>query len=160
MNEEKKKKPFYKRIWFIVLIGVIVIGAAASLGGSDESGGDGGSPEAPKEPEKEIVYTAYDVDELVDDLEANALKAAEKYEEQYVKLKGRLCNVDASGDYIGIEPLNDEFSFTNVQCYIKNDKQLSAVKEMSTGDTIVVKGKITSVGEVLGYSLDIDSIKK
>ena len=31
---------------------------------------------------------------------------------------------------------------------------------MQNGDKIVVKGKIKSVGEVLGYSLDIDSIRK
>ena len=32
--------------------------------------------------------------------------------------------------------------------------------EMSIGDTVVVKGKIKKVGEVLGYSLDIDEIVK
>ena len=34
------------------------------------------------------------------------------------------------------------------------------MKELFIVDQIVVKGKITSVGKVLGYSLDIDSIKK
>ena len=29
---------------------------------------------------------------------------------------------------------------------------------MSIGDIVTLKGKCTSVGEVLGYSLDIDSI--
>jgi len=30
--------------------------------------------------------------------------------------------------------------------------------DMSIGDIVTLKGKCTSVGEVLGYSLDIDSI--
>ena len=32
--------------------------------------------------------------------------------------------------------------------------------QMAIDDTVVVRGKITSVGEVLGYSLDIDDIEK
>lgn len=30
--------------------------------------------------------------------------------------------------------------------------------DMSVGDTMTVKGKITEVGEVLGYYLDIDEV--
>ena len=45
-------------------------------------------------------------------------------------------------------------------CYIESDEQLKQVKNYSTGDTITVKGKITEVGEVMGYSLDIDKIEK
>ena len=33
------------------------------------------------------------------------------------------------------------------------------VKKLSIGDNVTVKGKITSVGEVIGYHLDIDSIE-
>ena len=39
------------------------------------------------------------------------------------------------------------------------DEQLDKLKKMSKGDKITVNGKITDVGEVLGYYLDIDSIK-
>ena len=48
----------------------------------------------------------------------------------------------------------------SVQCYIKNDDQKTAIMDMSIGDTVIVKGKITDVGEVMGYSLDIDEISK
>ena len=47
-----------------------------------------------------------------------------------------------------------------VQCYIKSEEQKSAVMDMSIGDTLVVKGKIKDVGEVMGYSLDIDEVVK
>ena len=46
-----------------------------------------------------------------------------------------------------------------VQCYIKNDDQKAQIASMSKGDTITLKGKCTDVGEVLGYSLDIDEIE-
>ena len=46
----------------------------------------------------------------------------------------------------------------DVQCYIKNDDQMDIIKTMATGDEIVVKGKVTSVGEVIGYAMDIDEL--
>ena len=51
------------------------------------------------------------------------------------------------------------FTLANVQCYIKGDEQLDKVKEMEIGDTVTVKGKITDVGEIMGYELKVDSIK-
>ncbi len=153
----KNKKPIYKRAWFIVLIVIAVIVIACSAGGSDEPSGDV-SETNKNEAKQEITYTAYDVDQLVDDLEENAMKASDTYLDQYVELTGRLCNIDSSGSYFSIEPVNNEFSFMNVQCYIQNQEQEDIVKELSMGDVIAVKGKITDVGEIMGYSLDIDSI--
>ena len=113
-----------------------------------------------KEVEEEISYTAYNVSELMDDLNSNAMKATDKYEKQYVELTGRLNVIDSSGKYISITPVDDEFAIMGVQCYIKNDDQKTAIMDMSIGDTVIVKGKITDVGEVMGYSLDIDEISK
>ena len=33
------------------------------------------------------------------------------------------------------------------------------MKSLNAGDSLTVKGKVTDVGEVLGYYLDIDSIE-
>ena len=44
-------------------------------------------------------------------------------------------------------------------CYIKSDEQLDKIKELSTGDDVTVGGKVTNVGEIMGYSIDIDYIK-
>jgi hypothetical protein len=73
---------------------------------------------------------------------------------------GRLATIDSDGKYISILPTEDEWAFLGVQCYIQTDEQRSQVADLSKGDVLIVKGKITSVGEVLGYSLDIDSIEK
>lgn len=54
---------------------------------------------------------------------------------------------------------DDNYMFRSVTCRIKTDEQLEKVKTLSKGDTITVKGKVTDVGELLGYSLNIDSIE-
>ena len=167
----KNKKPIYKRPWFIAVIAIIILGAiGGSLGG--ETADKPGKTDAPvsqsenintTQPESEtpeITYTAYAVSELMDDLNGNALKAAEKYKDQYVELTGRLNVIDSSGMDISIVSTQDEFAILGVQCYIKSEDQKTAVMDMAVGDTLVVKGKITDVGEILGYSLDIDSVEK
>jgi len=167
----KNKKPIYKRPWFIAVIAIIVLGAiGGSLGGeTTDKPGKTNAPVSQSEninttqPESEtleITYTAYAVSELMDDLNGNALKAAEKYKDQYVELTGRLNVIDSSGMYISVVSTQDEFAILGVQCYIKSEDQKTAVMNMAVGDTLVVKGKITDVGEILGYSLDIDSVEK
>ena len=44
-------------------------------------------------------------------------------------------------------------------CYIKNDDQLNVVIEKTENDKVTIKGKITEIGEVMGYSLDIHEIQ-
>lgn len=167
----KNKKPLYKRPWFIAVIAIIIIGAIGSAGGDKTSNeakkndtqvttsGNTNNTQ-PESETPEITYTAYAVSELMDDLNSNALKAADKYKDQYVELTGRLNVIDSSGKYISIVSTEDEFAILGVQCYIKSEEQKSAVMDMSIGDTVVVKGKIKDVGEVMGYSLDIDEVVK
>ena len=96
---------------------------------------------------------------LVNDLEENALKAEKKYLDQYVEITGKVSNIDSDGTYISLRPSNDPYCFISTMCYIKNDEQLNKVMEMSTDDVVTIKGKVKSVGEVLGYSIDIKEIK-
>lgn len=166
----KNKKPIYKRPWFIAVVVIVIIGviggAAGGGGDSEQPQNDGGtvvSGNTGKENETqtpEITYTPYEVSELVNDLEGNAMKAADKYKGQYVELTGSLSNIDSSGKYIDIDPTDREFCLTGVQCYLQTEEQKAAVMDLSIGDTVVVKGKITDVGEVMGYSLNIDEIIK
>ncbi len=165
----KQKKPTYKRWWFVVLAVIILLGAIGSVaGGSGEQNPPAGSavnssagvqpgPSTESAPE-EIVYTAYSVFELMQDLEQNALKASEKYKDQFVELTGALSVIDSSGAYISIRPQEEPFAIVGVTCYLKSEDQKAKVMELSVDDTVVVRGKIKEVGEVLGYSLDIDEI--
>lgn len=150
----KNKKPIYKRVWFIILcaiLAIIIVGCVA--GGSDDDSSSSTS-------NKKIEYTSYDISTMLDDLEDNAASAKDKYDGKYVKITGKLSTIDSDGSYISIEDPSDEWSLDDIMCYIESDEQLKQVKNYSTGDTITVKGKITEVGEVMGYSLDIDKIEK
>ena len=156
----KNKPPIYKRWWFIAIIVIIVLAAIGGSGSSDSSGSTSSTATSKtavssSSSEAAIEYTAYTVTELSEDLDSNALKAADKYKGQYVELTGRLSVIDSNGKYISIVDSTDEWAITGVQCYIKNDEQKQVVMHIAIGDEIFVKGKITDVVEVWGYFLDM-----
>ena len=142
------KKPIYQQGWFIVVIIIGVLAIMVSTGGTSE------------ENKEDISYTAYTVDQLMEDLNKNAANASGVYKDQYVELTGRLAVIDSDGKYISIHPLKDKWTIIGVQCSIENEEQKNAVMQMAIDDTIVVRGKITGVGEIFGYYLDMDSIER
>lgn len=149
----------------IILVGAI-IGAVAgeSDSESDKSAATATSSEKketaakPKEEATPIEYTAVSVNDMMSDLDSNAMGASDKYKGKYLEITGNLSNIDASGKYISLTADGD-FEIIGVQCNIKNDEQKSKVASLTKGDTITLKGKCTDVGEALGYSLDIDEIE-
>lgn len=139
-----------------VLVGFGFLGSV--LGGGDSSSSTSSSTEAATVAEttqESISYTPVTVTEMMESLNGNAMKASEIYKGQYLEITGKLSVIDSNGKYISI--LGDgDFEITGVQCYLKNEEQKAAVMEMSTGDTITVRGKCKEVGEIIGYTLDID----
>ena len=165
----KNKKPIYKKWWFWVIAVFLVIGIVGSMsGGSDEQAPDASGnqkqgetvSDAANDQKEEITYTAYNVTELFDALNNNALNAQQAYKDQYVEITGYLGTIDSSGKYIGVGAKSDDYNYflDEVLCYIKNDDQLNQIAAMSKDDSITLRGIITNVGEVMGYTLDIDSI--
>ena len=166
----KNKKPFYRKWWFWVILVLFLIGVAG--GGAEDTDtssteGSAAAASIQKEPAKEdaekpvgISYTHYDVTELFDILSSNALKAEKTFQDQYVEIEGYLTVIDSDGNYIGVGAHSGQYQYIlqNVQCYIKGKDQLAQVMEMSIGDPITVRGKIKDIGEVMGYSMNIDSI--
>lgn len=163
------KKPIYKRTWFIVLAVIFVLGIIGNLGSDDD---DTKSPSqsdrsvnttenekiievAVEEVKIPIVIT---VDDLIEALDKNALKASNTYKNQYVELTGKLVNIDSAGNYFSIGILKDKFSLHRVLCKI-DEKHLDAVMNFEDGQDVTVIGTITIVGEVLGYTLEVESIK-
>lgn len=109
------------------------------------------------ETEPEITYTPATVTDMMAALKNNAMKASDTYKGQYLEITGTLKVIDSDGKYISL--LGDgDFEIVGVQCYIKSDEQKKAIMEMSIGDTVTLRGKCKDVGEIMGYSLDIDSI--
>ena len=111
------------------------------------------------EPTTEKSYQKIDLQTMLDELEENALRAESKYQDAYVEVTGKIAGFDSDGSYITIEPVYaDKWNFDTVMCYIRNDTQKNFIIEKSVGDKVTIQGKIISVGEFLGYSLNIDSI--
>ena len=105
--------------------------------------------------EEVIEYITCNVDDMMELLSSNALKAEKEYADKYLEVTGRLGVIDSDGKYISLYPINNEWAIQGIQCYIKNDEQLNKVLELEKDDTVTVKVKCTDVGEVLGYLGDI-----
>lgn len=168
-NCKKKQGPKVGLIIAIVVVVFIIIGA---IGGGSDSGSSSDTTSTtsssstsstkkdakPQEEAAPIEYTAVSATELEDAIQENALKATDTYKDQYLEITGCLDVIDASGKYISINAGSDDWTFVNIQCYIKNDDQKAVIMDMSKGDNIVIKGKCKDVGELLGYSIDIDEV--
>lgn len=169
-NCKKKQGGGFRKILIFPIL-LVLLALAVSSGDSEESGNDGSEniqvskesgksakgEKKEKNEEEKKEYISVTADKLHEELKDNAMRAQEKYKDKYLKIKGKLGNIDSDGKYINID--TEEITFTNIQCYIKNDEQKDAVMEMSNGDEITVKGKCKEVGEIIGYSIDIESIK-
>jgi len=152
----KIKKPVYKKWWFWLIIVVAVV-AVASSSGSDEKATVNTSGDS-KQSEV-ITYETVDLQTMFDDLDGNAMKAENNYKGKNVEFECKISNFDSNGAYISVEPKNaDEWNLSTAMCYIKNDEQKSVLIEKNVGDVITIKGKVKSVGEVLGYSIDIAEV--
>ncbi len=153
----KIKKPIFKKWWFWVVIAIVVIAIGAS-GRSDEmTVTNNGSTQNQAE---EIVYEVVDLQTMFDELDANAMKAEASYQKKNVEFECKIKSFDSNGSYISVEPVGaSEWNFVSAMCYIKNDTQKEFLIQKSVGDIITIKGKVKSIGEVLGYSIDINEVQ-
>ena len=148
---KKLKGGKLKWVVLIILVGAI-IGAVAgeSDSESDKSAATATSSEKKetaaksKEEAAPIEYTAVSVNDMMSDLDSNAMGASDKYKGKYLEITGKLTNIDASGEYINLTADGD-FEIIGVQCNIKNDEQKSKVASLTKGDTVTLKGKCTDV---------------
>jgi hypothetical protein len=52
----------------------------------------------------------------------------------------------------------EKWDINGIYCKIKTDEQREIVKTLKKDQKITIRGKITDVGEFLGYYLDINEI--
>ena len=143
-----------------VVILLVVFAMAGGGSSSSSSSGSQSNSESSEKPEEPITYTSVNIADMMSALDNNAAAANDEYNDKYLSITGRLSNIDAQGSYIDIVDPDNEFAILGCQCYIKGNEEIaSIVKTLSKGDIITVKGKITDVGEVFGYSMNIDSIE-
>lgn len=176
INDKTKK---HLGSWFALVFCAIylIIGGGTILGSSGSSANDAASNnaqtseiivtttpsetvvETPAGEEVVIEYEQVEANLLLTTLEENALRAENTYQDAYLEITGELSVIDSDGQYIGIKRTDGEISFVNIQCYITEENQLDKVLKMNIGDTIIVKGQVTDIGEILGYMVDIHDLE-
>ena len=155
---QKASRPWYKKKRFISLgvIALIGIGSALSGGGGSDTSSSSSTNQSSTETEAEAPAVEVTAQQLLSELENNALSAKNNWKDKRIKLTGTLYNIDASGDYFSLRG-DDEYSFINVQVYI-DDSLVDTVSAFKKGQEVTVTGVVSDVGEVLGYSVKAQSI--
>ena len=174
----KASRPAYKKKRFIIPAGIAAIALFSSVsgGGSDsvettdvaakKPAAEAPAAEAPAAPAKAAAAKPVPAEpaievsakELIAALEGNALKAKNTYDGKRVTVTGFVGSIDASGDYFALDPEKGALIFTGVQV-TTSEKFMDQVANFTEGQPVTVTGKITNVGEVLGYSLKAETIK-
>lgn len=157
----KAARPWHKKKRTWLLGGFAVIVAVAMFSGGGDAGttadADSNSSSQTQTEEPKATPMAVTAAQMLKDLEGNALKAKSTYQDKYVKITGKVYNIDASGDYFSVDGVNDEFTITGIMMNI-GEEHLAQVQEFQVGDKVTVIGTVTDVGEILGYSVDVESI--
>ena len=144
-----------------VLVGVINSdsnsGSSSSSNYSSSSSSSSSSSKQVQEPAKN--YAEANIAVLLDDAKNNAAKANRDYKGKFVKIVGGFVfNIESNARYIQLEG-SDPYTFIHVTCRPKNDQVKNAMINLSNGQQVTVYGKITDVGEIMGYSLDLEKIE-
>ena len=169
INKKAKKCPHCGAkqgmpIWLIIVIILVFIGIISNLGNSSNSStADDNNSATTKDNNssnttQEIEYIKVTKDDLDEALENNAAAAKETYNNKYIEVTGKFGNIDSDLKYISLYSSTKEYDFNGIHCTLKNNDQRNIAKSLTKDQEITVKGKVTDVGEVLGYYLNITEI--
>lgn len=161
LEKDNKTKPKKKKgkgclVGILVFFALFIIIGVFGSSDTENSSAPSGSASVQSESKAEVTYTPVTVKEMMEVLDANPLNASDKYKGQYLEVTGKLSVIDSDGKYISLTS-DDPFAITGVACDLKNDEQREVVKSLSMGQSVTVRGKCTTVGEVLGYRIDVDN---
>lgn len=151
-------------VFFAVALLAAIFGGSSSDSGSSSSQSQGQNNSSQSETQNTSQsardYQTVSIRDMLDALESNALKAEDTYMDKYIQFTGYLDQIDSGGSYITVKAMDaGEWDFMDrIQCGIETEEQKNAVMEMNSGDKVTVKGKVTMVGDVLGYYVEMDSI--
>lgn len=117
--------------------------------------------DAKKQQEKNLSNAeTVTVDQMLNELDQNAMRAQKKYSEKWYEVIGRLGTMDSEGEYFILDG-DGGWTLTNVKCIIpeaKRKKLTDKVATMERGERIAVKGVIIDMGEVMGYEIRIEDV--
>ena len=176
---EGLKQSLYICAWFWVMIGVIVVVLVGAIvvqeitvyHGAQETDEDvltpptehpHGAQETDEDvlSEESVSYSAVDLQTLFRELDENANRAKECYQNQYVQFEGKIVILDGDGAYVRVKAANaDAWNAPTVLCYVTDWEQRAFLELASKGDRVTVRGRITGVGQARGYTLKICEIE-
>ena len=107
----------------------------------------------------QIQYEQVNLQTMLDELSANAMRAEDKYQDKHIEITGKIRSFDSDGKYISIVPCGaSDWSIDTVKCNLTDPAHKSFLLEKNVGDAVTIKGQVFSVGEILGYSVKIAEI--
>ena len=111
-----------------------------------------------EQAEKQYIET--NAAAMLTELEQNAMRAKKTYNGKDVIIYGaRVYNIDSDGDYINVCGEDNDMAITGIIVEVCGEEQRNWVEALSVGQVISIQGRITDVGEVLGYSLKLEKIE-
>ena len=152
MEQTKQKKSIFNRwrYWFIVIVVIGIIGAAAgsNQGTSSSSGETTPSSDTVKEEVLEVkavdLITAYD---------ENAVAADKEYKDKTLKITGTISSIGvdiAEQAYLVLTDENDPYAILGVQCYFGKEQE-DTLTNLKEGDTVTLTGRCE--GKVINVSV-------
>ena len=106
----------------------------------------------------QIQYEQVNLQDMLDELNANALRAEETYQDKCIEITGEIISFDSDGKYISIVPCGGSVWSEWVKCNLTDTSHKTFLLEKSVGDVVTIRGKVVSIGEILGYSVKIAEI--
>ena len=158
-QKDKIKKPFYKRWWFWLIVAVVagtMIGAfsEAEEGEPSQSNTTEASTAAQTQTDAAEKYEKVNLTKLFVELNENALRTKNNYQDKYVEFQAQIYEIDDDGNYIIVRGLaiND---YNEAFCRIDKE-HLDFIMQQDKYNVITVRGKISNIGDELGYKITVD----
>ena len=154
---QKNMKNWLKIVLTIVFSLIFII-SIAIRSSEDSTPTPSGNNENIPQVQETIEYIKVSKDTLDKALENNAAAAKDTYYKKYVEVTGKLGTIDSDLKYFYLMSATEKWDINGIYCKIKTDEQREIVKTLKKDQKITIRGKITDVGEFLGYYLDINEI--
>ena len=138
--EEQKKKPFYKRVWFVAVVIVAFLYVIGSSSNSNPQAPTGAVSTPATPPQREAIRVS--ARQLLQEYEDNQVSADTKYENNLVQVSGV---VDSIGKDILDTPyisLKGRDSIKSVQCMFSK-KDETALASVSKGEQLTLEGTLS-----------------
>lgn len=148
-----KKGGFFKKALIVMLVLAGLGSILGNSGSKTETPQENTKVEQEAENKEEIKYEKATVDQMVKELEENAMNCGEKYQDKYLELTGKVSVIDSDGKYFSLAPI-EKFSLDSVRVDVNKD-QKDTIKKIKSNQKITVKVKITDIGEIMGFAGDL-----